>query len=213
NLIDTMLPKNIAISTAEYLLWKGNSIEFRSGTIDGKQTYYLSQKEVQKQVNSSEYALCALFSQHFGQVNSANLGAKSYAFLQIWLKPFFETRKLSTFSNQSLTSPLKKEDLNKTFTIENEIISITRYLYPLALDSCRALYFSYSSEAEEDEIELDHQSVALMYRSGNFGVSPWYWTSSKEIRTLYSPMEWQVIMAIQHYSIRNKIYPFFEHYE
>ncbi|MBI1222223.1 MAG: hypothetical protein GC180_06420 [Bacteroidetes bacterium] len=214
NLIDTILWENQAISTSEFLIWKGEAIEVSTKNLEGSATYYLSNKEVQKQVAGKAYQLISLYSTHFGQVNSESLTKNSQAFLKLFTNRLFNSESLTPFTDATLKKEMKKEDLNKSRTYNWGDRSVTYFYYPLNADSANGLVMSYETDEDEDAFELENQAVSLMYHPGNgSGAMSWYWSSFDSVKKLYSDQEWTSLMAIQSYSIKKKINRNFEYLE
>lgn len=212
NLIDTVLWASQAVSLADYLEWKEKSIQVFTSNQEGKTTYYLSQKEIEKQKHHEGYKVCALFSKKFGQVNTQTLGAKSGEFLKTWTHPFFNASGLKAFSDVDMQRPLKVEDLKKSKTFNWGGKQVIYNYFPESADSCRAIYLSYRTEMEDDEFEMNIYSASLLYSPGNNSSNAaWYWASAESVEGLYQNDEWDVLLAIQAYTIRTKIFPSFEY--
>lgn len=211
DLIDTVIHANQAMVTAEFLTWKGQSIEVKTKNTAGPVTYYLAVKEVEKADKRRGQILLRTFSEKYGAVNGASLSQNGDAFLRSLCQQLY-TPPSQYYSTPSLTKKMEPGELKKQHTYPRENGKTQTYSYfPANAQEITGFVMAYKSETEEDEIELEYISIAPTYKLET-QINSWYWMSAETAEKQFKENEWICLQVVQSYALRKKINPYFESY-
>lgn len=215
NLVDTNFEMNQAIRSAGSLKWKEQVLEIKTTNTSGSVVYYLSLKEIEKQEIGRGYTLLKFFSKNFGEVNPTSIQANSGELFHRLSAKLYENPDITPYRESGLSTKLQNEDLKKTQTYyQGEEIEMSVSTFPANSDSINGIVLSYQSEVEGDEFELEVVAVSPTYQLGKFNpYKSWYWASETEVEEVYTDEEWNSLLAIQSYSIRKKVFGYFEYME
>ncbi len=216
NLVDTIFEKNMAIRSASSLKWHEQVLEIKTNSTSGAVVYYLSLKELEKQEIGRGYTLLKYFSKNFGDVNPTTILAHSGELLHLLSAKLYENPGITPYRESGLNTKLKSADLKKRQTYhQGEIMEMVVSTFPANADSINGIVLSYEYETNEEEVELEVVSIAPTYNLGGRlnPYKPWYWASESEVEEVYTDQEWNSLLAIQSYSIRKKVFGYFEYME
>lgn len=215
NLVDTFLEKNMAVRSASSLRWKEKVLEIKTNSTGGEVLYYLELRAIEKQNIGRGYTLLKYFSTNFGEVNPTTILTYSSELLHMLSGKLYENPGITPYKEAGLSTRLKSEDLKKTQTYyQGEDIEIQFSSFPAHADSINAIVLSYKTEADDNEFELELVSVSPTFQMIQHNpYKSWYWASESEVEEVYTDEEWNSLLAIQSYSIRKKVFGYFEYME
>lgn len=212
NLIDSQLFLNKAVNTCNHLVFSEKVIEVNTNTLNGIKTYYLSDKQVNKK-GIEGYSLVKVFSFWYGKTDLGTLNQKAGDFLSKFSEKLYSPAG-ALYSDENLSKLKSSNSLWDSVTYyagePNETLLI---LHPADAKAINGIVFSYEGEKEAKEVslELELESVAPTYELSTFNkYVPWYWSSVKDTKKLFSATEWNALTEIQTYIIYKKVYSYFD---